>query len=805
MVENTSKLYLKILFLTLIFVRNNYAQTSISEIPLNLQTETWSASWIAPPKTEPNSFGVYHFRKKVNLTTKPKSFIIHVSGDNRYKLFVNGQLVSLGPARSDVQHWHFETVDIAPFLKEGENILASVVWNFGKMIPLAQHSFRTGFILQGNSENERIVDTDSSWKCIKNEGYSIFKNELNTFFAVGPGEKVEFDKYPWNWESISFDDTKWQKTEMIKVGLMWNLNIGFDNWTLTPRTIPPMEMKPQRLQKIRKVEGMEIAENFLKGTNAITVPANSKVTILLDQTHLTTAYPTLLLSKGKNAKIVLSYAESLFEKNPENPSNPISKDNRDQIEGKIFFGYKDEFVADGGEKRTISPLWWRTYRYVEMTIETVNEPLILEDFYGIFTAYPLEKTSTFQVNDNKEIDKFLEIGWRTARLCANETYMDCPYYEQLQYAGDVRIQAMVTMYNSSDDRLVRNAITKLSQSLSANGLTMSRYPSNEAQFIPTFSIWWIGMLNDYWRYRGDAKFVKSFLPASRMVINYFTEKQHSNGSLKRFPEWSFTDWAKDKNWQIWGSIAPYTPEGNSAPLDLQLLLTLQMGGNLEKDVGMIGFAEEYKNKAELLKKTIRELYWDKNLQLFSDTPEKKYYSQHTNLLAILTEVVVGNEARNLMEKVLTDKNLVQTSIFFKYYLHAALVKVGMGDKYISLLNQWREQMKDGLTTWAETFEPSRSDCHAWGASPNVELYRILLGIDSDSGGFKKVIIAPNLGEITKISGSIPHPDGIIEVNYLVDNLGKLSAEISLPKGISGRFIWKGTERKLVEGKQILVF
>src|ERR1700687_1123561 len=86
--------------------------------PTILQNQ-WKASWIAVPGESLNAYGVYLFRKTITLTTKPDSFIIHVSGDNRYKLFVNEKLVSLGPARGDLEHWNFETLDISPFLHAG--------------------------------------------------------------------------------------------------------------------------------------------------------------------------------------------------------------------------------------------------------------------------------------------------------------------------------------------------------------------------------------------------------------------------------------------------------------------------------------------------------------------------------------------------------------------------------------------------------------------------------------------------------------------------------------------------------------
>jgi alpha-L-rhamnosidase len=151
-----------------------------------------------------------------------------------------------------------------------------------------------------------------------------------------------------------------------------------------------------------------------------------------------------------------------------------------------------------------------------------------------------------------------------------------------------------------------------------------------------------------------------------------------------------------------------------------------------------------------------------------------------------------------MEKVLNDKSLTQATIYFKYYLHRALVKAGLGDRYIDQLDEWRSQLSRGLTTWAESPEPTRSDCHAWGASPNIELYRILLGIDSDAPGFAKVKIEPHLGNLKSAKGEIPHPAGKISVSYLLDN-GKWNVEIRLPKTITGYFVWKGKNLDLKEG------
>src|SRR6266545_2009048 len=132
----------------------------------------WDAFWISVPGESLHNYGVFQFRKTFTLSSKPASFIVHVSGDNRYKLFVNGQFVSLGPARGDIFHWNFETVDLATHLQIGKNVIAAVVWNYGDMRPEAQISYQTGFIVHGNSDNEKIVNTDKTWKCRRDSSYS---------------------------------------------------------------------------------------------------------------------------------------------------------------------------------------------------------------------------------------------------------------------------------------------------------------------------------------------------------------------------------------------------------------------------------------------------------------------------------------------------------------------------------------------------------------------------------------------------------------------------------------------------------
>lgn len=773
-----------------------FAQTSSA-------TKPWNAYWISMPGESLHGYGVYFFRKSFKLAQKPSQFIVHVSADNRYKLFINGRLVSLGPARGDLFHWNYETVNIAPYLHEGENTVASIVWNEGESRSEAQISYRTAFILQGVTTNEEIINTDTSWKVIRDESHQPLPvNLIYTYYVTGPGELVDMNNYSSGWMEKSYDDKTWKPAQQIFHGLPKGVFEWSDGWMLVPRSIPQMELSMQRLREVRKAEGIKLPTSFPGSKTAIVIPANISATLLLDQGFLTNAYPTILFSKGKNATVSLSYAEALYtiEKNNGDWRSQNKKGNRNEVDGKRFVGKEDRIISNGSAQQSFTSLWWRTYRYLQLKIETKDEPLTIDDIYATFTSYPFERKASFETGD-KSVNDILDIGWRTARLCAAETYMDCPYYEQLQYIGDTRIQALVSLYNSGDDRLMRNAIEQLDNSRMAEGITLSRFPSSNPQQIPPFSLWWIAMLHDYWMYRSDSIFVKSKLPGVRQVLNFFSKYQDKDGSLAHLPYWNFTDWAEGKNWDK--GVAPIGKNGNSAPLDLQLLWAYQLASELESFLGMKEYSTLYKNNAEHLKNTIRKKYWSDEKKLFADTPEKNLFSQHTNSLAILTGVTLLNETKSIANKLISDSSLTQATIYFKYYVHQALIKAGLGNNYLSWLGVWKENIKQGMTTWAEISDinATRSDCHAWGAHPNIEFFRTVLGIDAGAPGFRQVKIEPHLGTLQKISGSIPHPNGMIAVNY--EHSNNWNIIIDLPSNTPGFLIWKGTRHDLKPGRNRL--
>lgn len=769
------------------------------------------ASWIAPPGIPGDSSVVFHARRTFDVPSKPGRFVIHVSADNRYRLYVNGDEVASGPQRSDVAHWRYETVDIAPKLRAGRNVVAALIWNWGTTHPVAQHSLRTGFLLQGNGVQEAAINTGGGWKLRVDSAYRFVPlgfGDVRGYYAASPGESVDGARYPWGWEQPDFDDSAWFSVMAPPPGgrggggrgpgggpIVGRLSlrdapgVGEGAWLLTPRDIPAMEEKTIRFASVRRVSGLASANDILRGGAEVVIPARSKASILLDQSHTTNAYPVIETSGGAGSTITLTYAEALVDTNGR-------KGNRNEIDGRTIRGVRDVFRPDGGQHRSFRTLYWRSYRYVQVDVESGDEALRLHDVHGIFTAYPFAERGRF-ASDVPWIRDVWAMNWNGARLGAHETYMDTPYYEQLQYVGDTRIQALISLYVAGDDRLMRQAIEQFDASRLPEGITTSRYPSELTQLIPPFSLLYVGMVHDYHMYRNDPAFVRERLAGIRGILDWYGRRVDSTGMLGPMPYWNYVDWSP--RWPR--GVPPRANEGHSGTISLLYAYALQHAAQLEEDVGVPGMGRVYRARADSVIRQTRARTWDPARRLFRDSPESPAFSQHTNVLALLADAVPAPERRGLLERVLSDTTLAPATYYFGFYVFEALGVAGLGDRYIELLAPWRNMLALGLTSTPENPEPTRSDTHAWAAHPNYGLLATVLGVRPASPGFRTVRIAPALGPLKHAEGRIPHPLGDIDVVFDRVGTAGLRGTVTLPQGLSGTFEWRGKHIALRGGRQ----
>lgn len=773
--------------------------------------DAMAQAWITDPQAvtadaahEPVAL---QFRRELTLSALPGSMRVHVSADNRFVLYVNEHRVGAGPARGDLGHWRYETLDLAPFLRRGRNVIAAQVWNDAQAAPLAQVSAgHTGFWLKAAApEHATLLDTGTAWQVRVDTSRAVEAGRQpmdkllgGVFYAAGPQETIDGHRLASDWMERVSRAPDWRSATLVS-------DAYAHSRTLVADALPQMRFEKVASGRVVRAQGVP-ADRF--PGHALTVPANTQASLLIDAGHVLAAYPALVVSGGADARITVTYVEALYEpharsNDPSGPSRVRFAD-RAQVGDGLALGLTDTFIPDGATRRRFQPFWWRTWRFAEIRISTGAHALTLEDFETWETGYPFSQKGRF-ISSDPELNAIWRTGWRTALVDAHETYMDSAYWEQLQYIGDTRIQMLLSYAVAGDARLAVQALDAFDHSRSVAGLPQSAWPGTLDQVIPPFALLWIGSLHDYWMYQPDTTVLVRTLAGTRAVLDEFARHVQPSGLVGPMRGWPFVDWRAGLDG--WAERETGTL---SCVISMQYFGALREAADLEVAFGDRSRAQSYRAIAEKVRSGLDSQCWDAARGLYADTPAKTHFSQHGAILAVLYDIVPPPQQQALLDKVMVPgagidapAGITGSSYYFSFYLARALAHAGLGERYPGMLEPWRVMLRRNFTTWPETPDPTRSDTHAWAAHPTSGLMTYVAGIQSDAPGFARVRIEPHLGSLTDLDAAVAHPRGLIEAKYTLKD-GSLSAEVTLPENVPGVFFWRGQTRALNAGRNSFV-
>lgn len=768
----------------------------------------WKAKWIwssgAPATLTEGRHEIVYFRRSFTVSDIASAQLIgHVSADSRYRLYLNGVSASVGPCKGDRYTHYYETVDLTPYLKAGLNTLAIKVVHYtpyepfqlGEGGPASVWRSNKGAVLfdgllfHKNGNATISLSSDEQWECLVDNAIRFEAGEQETLY-VGGTERVDGGKLPFGWERCE-DTAKDWKPSVIVSDIMDTMFGQLTPWPLVPRTIPPMYERETGFVGIKRISTASATPVFHlfsehADSQGWVVRPGERFEVELDAGELLTGYLVLELSGGQDATIEILCSEC-YEKEPESTIRR-NKDIRDDPEGRQLYGEKDVYVAAGignagqGNLERYEPFEFRTFRFVKLSVEAKEQALHLHRFNFRETGYPLEVKASFQCSD-ESLSPLWDISINTLKRCMHETYEDCPYYEQLQYIMDTRLQALFTFQLSADDRLARKAIFDFHSSLMPDGMIQSRYPSILPQVIPGFSVYWIMMLADHYRYFGDVSLVRKYLPTVDAILGWFDDRIIDSGLVGILPSqvWSFVDWVEE--WRLSQGV----PKANeSGPLTVYSLLyasALQTAAKLNLYCGRHSTAEEYLNRAGAVKHAVKLYCWSEEAQLFEDGPGTGLFSQHGQIWAVLSDIVEGEEAGRLMDRMLENKSLPSVSYAMSFFLFRSLEKTGRYDRSFKLWDIWSNLAAQGLTTWVEDPVSQRSDCHGWGAIPIYEFASQILGVQPGDNGYSSIMIKPNMGDLVWAKGAVATPAGEVRVAWRKAEDGSMEISLNSPEGI----------------------
>jgi hypothetical protein len=428
----------------------------------------------------------------------------------------------------------------------------------------------------------------------------------------------------------------------------------------------------------------------------------------------------------------------------------------------------------------------RAGRYLFLALRDQHALVQIRLLRTIESTYPVEYRGAFSCSDAR-LDRVWEISARTLALCMEDTFTDCPLYEQTYWVGDARNESIFAYDTFGAADIARRCLRLAAQSLERYPLAGGQVPSSWDMLLPAWSFLWGIAVWDYYFYTGDRTALEEFWPAVIANLRGAQARLDSHGLFSgKF--WNMFDWTP-------------VDDRHETVLHNSLLLA----GALDAAQKAAAVLADGANKTWLADFRARlsaaiNACWDpaKNAYpdaILEDGTASSSTCMHTSFLSLLYDVIPPEHAAAALANALTPpQGMVPVgSPFAMMYYYEALAKTGQPAAILaSIYANYLPMLADGATTVWEVFPtsgdrpggfPTRSHCHAWSSAPLHFLPQVVLGIRQDEPGGAAYTISPWVGDLAWARGTVCTARGPLEVSWQRDGQ-QLSLTIHAPEGVA---------------------
>lgn len=767
-----------------------------------------------------------YFRREFLLTEEEcadqPQYLLSLFASSRYLLYVNGEYVTRGPARSDYRWSTFDQIDVTRHIRKGRNVIAVLCLYYGYGTGQTMNSARglAGQLVSSAGQvSKLLLVTDEAWRSFPAEAYDPQAPRVNS--RQGPVEIFDARNEPMGWNGMDFDDSHWPNASVMKHDLANSVY-----WNLSPSGISLLEEKIVHASEVvaQGSSGTEAASTAQTKTlhryviqtlasadiQPVDGPRSQVEQILSFQPgkrsnvgqarivvyrfeKLCAGYLVLQLSGAAGTVVDCIYSEELTE----HYRPVVTSDNRPI----------DRFVLREGDNEFEVAFGWKACRYLTLVIHSDDDGVIIQQVGLRSREYPFTEAGRFETTD-VGINRIFSICQHTARICAQDAFVDSPGREQQQWIGDGRWTALTYYHLTGSTELYRKMLRQLGQSQDFTGMIRPRHPDdhNNIPPIPAFSLSWISAFYEFFLHTGDLDLVQEWWPNVGAALHWFSNWENTDGLLEDVPQWMFIDWG-------YGTRMPDVRRGGIVTaLNLQYLEALLLYAALAEYAGHMKTAEVATCKAGELRQAISARCWNPAKGAYADSVVgglmSESVSEATNVLALmylekngpypLTPRVNGVAATAIRRTPVIMKNVIdrcwnpgQTDPMdpgtpvpgSPFYTLRLLQALALHDRHELALELLRNRYgifidADSSTTW-EKWQLFRSGpdgsliidsaSHGWGASAILFLVKDILGIKPLQPGFREFSFTPRPCGLDRIEGSVSTPFGPISV--LVDKHG----------------------------------
>ena len=753
----------------------------------------------APYFETPRNAWVY-FRKGVELDASPARASLQIFADARYRLFVNGQYVARGPARSDPRWQYYDVLDLVPCLRLGNNVIAVQVLYYGygtgqylPRVPGLAAELHWSAIADGPT---RKLGTDGTWKTHLGRAYDPAAPRING--CQGAIEVFDARKDPAGWTALSFDDAGWAAAKTRVLGpwhtpfirlLPRNIPLLAEEETVAklaaPVVLPGAGEELFLPARIRR-ELDQIHSNWhyapvgAEGVGIPATPADRVSVTTADFGRVEPGYLQLAITAPAGTVIDVAYAEALWE-------------------GRAIFDPAaqrpmDRFILAEGRNDLEVAFGWKGFRYAHLLIRNPGGPVRIHRV-GIRTRhYPLQVVGAVRTPDafQKEL---LQVCARSLEVCMQDGFLDSPSREQQQWMGDARWQAIYNYYLSGDPRLHHKLLAQIAQSQDAEGLTKSRYPDGHENWapIPAYCLAWVASFLDYYQFTGSLEPARRWWPNLLLGLRWFSRFENEAGLLEAVPHWNYIDLGEFPS----GPSLDTMRGGLVTSLNLLYLEGLRAAARIAQGLGDETARRHCERKAQRLAPAIRAQLWDGRREVYPDCwvggKPSEAVSQPTNALALLHAEKPGTARSAQLHEWFAGqrgKRLIHSSPFLMPVVLRALIRHEWTALAWQIVQErYRPILAAGSATTWEYWDLFHRDAagrvsvnsgsHAWGAGPLILFFEGFAGVRVLEPGFKRFALAPQLADFEQLSFTLPTPTGAITGSYLRQG-ARVLAEFTVP-------------------------
>jgi alpha-L-rhamnosidase len=710
----------------------------------------WTGQWIWQAE-EGSANSWVAFRKTFSLEEKPAEAIASIAVDTKYWLWVNGELVRFEggragapsmaspwnrispiqdrPASEKPRNTWYQSIDLAPYLKEGENLVAILAWHWGRETHKGYHidSGKGGLFFQMEFPGGQIV-SGSDWKALQHPAYDPNAGEFDRNVIQGD---VGFDANnapgDWTdnaWYDIGYDASAWpQAVEKGAVPTAPWYDLVLDD-------IPPL-----------KDHGLADYTNYPADSFPF-VSDGSEIRARLPFNKQITPY--LVIESGNGGELI-----------------SIGTDDRlNRIEAY--------YTTRPGMQAFESYSWMNGHEVVYQ----IPAGITVHDLkYRWLSVGEIE--GELSVSD-PDLQRLWDMGANTLMVCARDNFMDCPDRERALWIGDVADQASYLFYVMGPDgrALLRRAIETTflfgeNGSYGALGpLRLRELPSQSLQFVLQ-CVW------EYYLHTGDRETIEFSLP---YIHAYLAKWQMGSDGLPVYSRGTSPDrW----DWVDWGQENTH----DKPVIQVALYYMALDGGKRMADlVGDGAKSQWFAGRMTSIEAAFDSKYWAG--EYYSSSPGS-FQDDRANALAILSGLAGEERHQPIVENVLVPNHYC--SPHFEWMVNLAMSEAGFTKEAMERMKaRYSLQIgQEGLTTLYENFPAGGSYNHAWNA-PNTVIAKRIVGIRPIEAGWKRFQVTPEPLDIEELQQLIPTVSGDIEITW--KNLApELEFTLTVPPGTSARF------------------